>query len=670
MLTRRHAITLGAAGALTALFDGARADTTKLNFCSWGGALSDLEKKALLDPFAQSKGFEVVAASPTNYAKLKAMVEAGQPEWDLVDVGGRFIWQGADLLEPLDMTLIPNAKALDPSWVAPKGVFTATGATVIAWNTKAFPEGAGPKSWKDFWDVKTFPGPRGLYKAFYYNYEAALLAAGTPRAEIYPVTDDKAKLAIDKIRELKPNIKVWWTAGAQPPQLLSTGELAMSSAWSGTRPCDHEGKGARRHDVPRRDRLGQRLGGAERRAERQARHAGDQLRDLARGAGAASRFRPLRPRPRRGGGEGNARAAQNHGHGAGEHQGHADHQRAAGRALFHEIRKRLDSDAARVTVLTSAIRGERLQPLLAPRSIAFVGASARPNTPGCDMMRMIRRGGYTGTVFAVNPNHAEIEGYPCFASLADLPSAPDLAVLSVRNERLEETFAEAVARGAKAAVIFASGLLANDSDPPLARRLARLADEAGIPICGPNCMGFYNELDRVWICGFPSPREPAPGAIALIAHSGSVFGALAHNDPRLRFALAVSPGGEATATVADYIAYAVERPEVRVVGLFLETARDPRRLRASARTRRGAGRAGGGAQGRPHRGGGGGGAHAYGGARRQRCRLCGAVRPLRRRYASRRSTNSLRRCCCSPPSAAPSAAASSRSAIPAASGNC
>ena len=209
------------------------ADAAKLNFCSWGGALSDLEKTALLDPFGKTKGFEVVPSSPTNYAKLKAMVEAGQPEWDLVDVGGRFIWQGADLLEPLDMSLIPNAKALDASWVAPKGIFTSTGATVVAWNTKAFPAGAGPKSWKDFWDVKTFPGPRGLYKAFYYNYEAALLAAGTPRADVYPVTDDKAKLAMDKIRELKPNVKVWWTAGAQPPQLLSTGELAMSSAWSG-----------------------------------------------------------------------------------------------------------------------------------------------------------------------------------------------------------------------------------------------------------------------------------------------------------------------------------------------------------------------------------------------------------------------------------------------------
>jgi acyl-CoA synthetase (NDP forming) len=191
------------------------------------------------------------------------------------------------------------------------------------------------------------------------------------------------------------------------------------------------------------------------------------------------------------------------------------------------------------------------------------------------MMRMIRRGGFAGAVHGVNPNAREIEGYPCAPSLADLPEPPDLAVLSVRNERLEETLTAAIATGTKAAVIFASALV-TDSDPPLAERLGRIARAADIPVCGPNCMGFYNDLDHIWICGFPSPREPAAGSIAFIAHSGSVFGALAHNDPRLRFALAVSPGGEATATVADYITYAVERPQVKVIGLFIETARDPR----------------------------------------------------------------------------------------------
>jgi acetate---CoA ligase (ADP-forming) len=217
----------------------------------------------------------------------------------------------------------------------------------------------------------------------------------------------------------------------------------------------------------------------------------------------------------------------------------------------------------------------KLTPLLAPRSIAFVGASARKDTPGNGMMQTVRRGGFAGTVWAVNPNYQEIDGYPCVPRLADLPAAPDLVVLSVKNERLEEALSEAVAAGARAATIFASGYLDGDSDPPLSARLAAQARTAGMPICGGNCMGFYNDLDRVWVCGFPSPREPRPGTIAFIAHSGSVFGALAHNDPRLRFALAISPGQELTTGVADYLDYAVNRPEVKVAGLFIETARDP-----------------------------------------------------------------------------------------------
>ena len=164
--------------ALLAGRDGRpRARRGQLTFCSWGGALSDLEKAALLEPFAASRGLSFNYASPTNYAKLRAMVEAGAPEWDLVDTGGRFIFEGAEYLEPLDMSLIPNAAALDPGWVTPRGIFTSTGATIMAWNTKAIP-GPGPQSWKDFWDVKTFPGARGLYKPFYYNYEIALMAAG------------------------------------------------------------------------------------------------------------------------------------------------------------------------------------------------------------------------------------------------------------------------------------------------------------------------------------------------------------------------------------------------------------------------------------------------------------------------------------------------------------
>lgn len=211
-----------------------RAEDRPFTFTSWGGALSNAEKDAFIDPFGKLKGVTVVNTSPTETAKIKAMVEAQKVEWDLVDVGGRTVWQGGKegFLESLDLAKIPNASALDKGWVSPYGVATSTGATIIAWSKTAFPDG-GPQSWAEFWDAKRFPGARGLYKYFYYNYEAALLAAGVKRDEVFPYTKEKADMALAKIKELKPHVTVWWGAGAQPPQLLSTGELALSSAWSG-----------------------------------------------------------------------------------------------------------------------------------------------------------------------------------------------------------------------------------------------------------------------------------------------------------------------------------------------------------------------------------------------------------------------------------------------------
>lgn len=237
---RRRELLTGAAAAagvmagLAPASHRAMAQDRPFTFTSWGGALSNAEKEAFIEPFGKLKNIPVINTSPTETAKIKAMVQAQKVEWDLVDVGGRTVWQGGGegFLESLDLAKIPNAANLEKGWVSPYGVATSTGATIIAWSKAAFPE-AGPQSWADFWDVKRFPGARGLYKYFYYNYEAALLAAGVKRDEVFPYTKEKADMALGKIKELKPNVTVWWGAGAQPPQLLSTGELALSSAWSG-----------------------------------------------------------------------------------------------------------------------------------------------------------------------------------------------------------------------------------------------------------------------------------------------------------------------------------------------------------------------------------------------------------------------------------------------------
>jgi len=238
MLRRDYLLKSLSAG--TALATGAMprlamAQGRPLTFTSWGGALSEAEKNAFTAPFGRLKGINVINTSPTETAKIKAMVQAKNVEWDVVTVGGATAWLGQreGFLEALDYSKIPNAKDLEPSWIAPTGLATSTGATIIGWSTKAFPANAGPQSWADFWDVKRFPGRRGLYTNLSYNYEAALLAAGVARNEVYPVTPEKIEIVFAKLAEIKPHVAVWWGAGAQPPQLLSTGELAISSVWNG-----------------------------------------------------------------------------------------------------------------------------------------------------------------------------------------------------------------------------------------------------------------------------------------------------------------------------------------------------------------------------------------------------------------------------------------------------
>jgi acyl-CoA synthetase (NDP forming) len=212
--------------------------------------------------------------------------------------------------------------------------------------------------------------------------------------------------------------------------------------------------------------------------------------------------------------------------------------------------------------------------LLKPQSIALLGASGKSGTLGHSMVRMIQAGGYDGAVYAINPKYPEIEGIPCRGALADLPERVDHVVLGVGNERLEVALAATIAHGAKAATIFASCAQPHDNGA-LRTRLAGMAREAGLALCGGNCMGFYNNEIGLRVAGYPALQPMEPGPIGWLAQSGSVFGALAHNDPRLRFSVSISSGAEMVTTAADYLSWMVERDSIRVVGLFLESVRDP-----------------------------------------------------------------------------------------------
>jgi acyl-CoA synthetase (NDP forming) len=223
----------------------------------------------------------------------------------------------------------------------------------------------------------------------------------------------------------------------------------------------------------------------------------------------------------------------------------------------------------------------KLDRLLRPRSVALVGASPKEGSVGRGMITSTGMAGTPSKIYFVNPGYEEIDGQRCYPSLSTLPEPVDMAVLGIANARLEATLEEVIACGIGAVTIFASGYLENDAEPKLTERIAAKARAAGVAICGGNCMGFYHLDFGLRVCGFPPPAWIRKGNVAFITHSGSAFSALCHTDRRFGFSLAVSAGQELATNVADYLDFALDIPTTKVVGLFLETVRDPAAFKAA-----------------------------------------------------------------------------------------
>jgi acetate---CoA ligase (ADP-forming) len=218
-------------------------------------------------------------------------------------------------------------------------------------------------------------------------------------------------------------------------------------------------------------------------------------------------------------------------------------------------------------------RDAAVRRMLEPRSIAVVGASDRPGSFGRRMTSEVLKGTGADTVHLVHPKYEMVRGLPCVPSLADLPDPVDLVLLGVPDSALVEQVSLAASRGDGAAVIFGSA-------PGIGADLAAAAAVSSMELCGGGCMGFVNLARGVRAIGYVERDELVPGPIALITHSGSVFSAMLRTHRRLEYSLAVSAGQELVTNASDYLRYAVELDETRVVGMFLETLRDADGLRA------------------------------------------------------------------------------------------
>ncbi|MFZ5710823.1 MAG: ABC transporter substrate-binding protein [Pseudomonadota bacterium] len=228
----------------TALTGFAFAANAQVTVMSWGGAYGEAQSNAHLKPFTEATGIKTTMVDSDNPAvPIKAMVEAGNVTVDVASVEYADAIRLCDegLLEPIDINSLPAGKdgtpaAEDflPGAVTDCGVSTDIWANVFAYDSTRFPADAAPSKVADFFDLKKFPGKRGLKKGPKAVLELALLADGVAPADIYKVleTPEGVDRAFAKLDTIKDSV-VWWEAGAQPPQLLADGEVVMTTAYNG-----------------------------------------------------------------------------------------------------------------------------------------------------------------------------------------------------------------------------------------------------------------------------------------------------------------------------------------------------------------------------------------------------------------------------------------------------
>ncbi|MCB1340689.1 MAG: ABC transporter substrate-binding protein [Pseudooceanicola sp.] len=207
-----------------------------LTVASWGGAFQNAQSKALFEPASAAMGIEVKQETYGGMADVRLQVQTGAVTFDIVASGsGSAARAGAEgLLEPLDYSLI-DVKDFVPGTYSDYCVGGDIFSTTYAWNTATFGD-AGPQNWADFWDTAKFPGTRAYRgNSVAGALEPALMADGVAPQDVYKVLDSEEGIerALNKIRELKPAISVYWTSGAQQAQLMKDGEVDMATGWNG-----------------------------------------------------------------------------------------------------------------------------------------------------------------------------------------------------------------------------------------------------------------------------------------------------------------------------------------------------------------------------------------------------------------------------------------------------
>ena len=220
-----------------------------------------------------------------------------------------------------------------------------------------------------------------------------------------------------------------------------------------------------------------------------------------------------------------------------------------------------------------------LRPLLAPTSIAIVGASSRLTTVAARPLENLQRMAYGGAIYPINPTAEEISGIRSYPNLDELPEVPDLALLVLPAQHVLPTLESCAQKGIKAAIVISAGFAETGTEGAQAQaRMQELARESGMVVCGPNSLGVLNFVDKIPLT-FGSVVDMAQwpgGRVGLVSQSGGLLVGLANRafDAGVNINYAVATGNEADLQLDEIIHFLAEDPGTDVIVTLIEAIRN------------------------------------------------------------------------------------------------
>ncbi len=225
-----------------------------------------------------------------------------------------------------------------------------------------------------------------------------------------------------------------------------------------------------------------------------------------------------------------------------------------------------------------------LDALFRPRSVAILGASDDPTRISGRPLRYLKEGGFSGGLYPVNPNRSTVQGIAAYASLEELPEAPDVALLAVPAALTEKAVADCVEKGVKAAVIFSAGY-AESGDEGLAiqSRISQTARNGGLRLLGPNCLGVFNPNLGFFGTFTQSMDKELPhgGPIGIASQSGAYGSHIAYLARRRGIGINywITTGNEADVDISESLEWMACQDDIKVIMAYVEGVRDGARFR-------------------------------------------------------------------------------------------